>query len=312
MPSAFAFCFEMSKAIHRDGSHQLLMPCAGQGLFLLFRSWSASGGARGADAAPLDSGARRAWTREGRAQRHERPPPFHCTVWREPRPSIHPNNPGTQTRAATPAITRNSVARGLCIHFAAARPASAMVSEGEVNAMPKRWWPRMRKQGMAPEEWSSLRSQFVTSKGRGDTAAPARTTAATPDTTPAPPRPTAAHARHHPRACPRRRRTGPTPPPRRPAPLPQHPPHPRIVIPAQAGIQEYWLVLVPCTLPGGEGCLWSLPLSGLCQAGRREQRYAVRQGTGRSGMPAAQDPSPPGRETGNKNRNDAGFPPPRE
>ena len=188
MPSAFAFCFEMSKAIHRDGSHQLLMPCAGQGLFLLFRSWSASGGARGADAAPLDSGARRAWTREGRAQRHECPPPFHCTVWREPRPSIHPNNPGTQTRAATPAITRNSVARGLCIHFAAARPASAMVSEGEVNAMPKRWWPRMRKQGMAPEEWSSLRSQFVTSKGRGDTAAPARTTAATPDTTAAPAR----------------------------------------------------------------------------------------------------------------------------
>ena len=37
---------------------------------------------------------------------------------------------------------------------------------------------------------------------------------------------------------------------------------------------------------------------------RREKRHCR--------IPAIQDPSPPGRETGNGNRNDAGFPPSRE
>ena len=61
----------------------------------------------------------------------------------------------------------------------------------------------------------------------------------------------------------------------------------------------------------------SLPLAfmplHLHQKWRSRQRYPVRQGTGRRGIiRAAQDPSPPGRETGNGNRNDAGFPPTRE
>ena len=40
---------------------------AERALFVFLRSWSASRGARGANAAPLDSGARRAWTQERRA-----------------------------------------------------------------------------------------------------------------------------------------------------------------------------------------------------------------------------------------------------
>ena len=53
-------------------------------------------------------------------------------------------------------------------------------------------------------------------------------------------------------------------------------------------------MLDPCTLPGGEGAAAKGRIS-----------------AGLWGLPS-KDPFPPGREMGNGNQNDAGFPPPRE